>query len=895
MPTAVTPTIEELVACKPQAWDVPFYDGTCRWYDSINQTAQEVLDCMIDEDLGLTWISIIVSPTNDIDVDPAILELTTFNLIWTILSIGQNWTYDLLELLNTSYYVTDWHNNYEIKNHENLRWVGIDGIHFNIWWWNIEIGLPTPVAQYFTPGRCTPGPLLAYYSWHFAWITTAITIVADSAWSAGNITLTFTAWMSVNDAIAARNLANPTNTITLASWDGTQEPGDGEFIALHWGADANTCQETDYMPNNKWLVLTRDCNTNSSQWMPPQCCLQQMSFSGWMITIDVNLPGEPLPSINTDNQQLSLVLDAPTSELLCLTRRHGGTLGIQIPDPDSCVDLININEHSFDLQGNLLYLLGSDLLINSVVDLNQVNEHTLELTSDPIDPLHPHDPLFPRHDILDIIGSDWLSNGTVDLNGVAQEMLTLMDNLLCVQKIINSTVQCNSCRNDCVDLSILEYDCEDVANCVGNTPTDRSIYLPNICTIITDPATQTVWNNFFCNGPVTINQTWIFISQWIQNIQNILIQITEIVQRQKYRARIYPSENRIVRSGHAVHTDLLQSLDWGQYARRYFPNFDQGEWWHSTTTETIDPARAIEDETNRLHLWTFNQVLPNSWAWYSTSPSAHNPNAPAEGKACNGWSKTIRVPMSWRYDIKLAGTIEVDHNVHAYRYSVLRLRAAESNTLIDFLMDSKFWADASVGSRSVNDVAYPITKEYNHSVNKIMFLERWDILIVAVRIDPATFWTTLTDQQEHLMNNSGASKFAHIVHTAGTVSGGEDVSRTPWTLYIDYSNSLIGYRNSMNTTEMPRPASMPPHLNYSMYYAPSGWVNWAENYGYGLFLTSSGNTDYFYDDGCINILANPSFAQSDWSGTSPSWFYTPWPTEKYWGSMLSIHRVNFKQ
>ena len=125
-----------------------------------------------------------------------------------------------------------------------------------------------------------------------------------------------------------------------------------------------------------------------------------------MITIDVNLPGEPLSSINTDNQQLSLVLDAPTSELLCLTRRHGGTLGIQIPDPDSCVDLININEHSFDLQGNLLYLLGSDLLINSVVDLNQVNEHTLELTSDPIDPLHPHDPLFPRHDILDIIGSD---------------------------------------------------------------------------------------------------------------------------------------------------------------------------------------------------------------------------------------------------------------------------------------------------------------------------------------------------------------------------------------------------------------------------------------------------------------------------------------------------------
>lgn len=93
-------------------------------------------------------------------------------------------------------------------------------------------------------------------------------------------------------------------------------------------------------------------------------------------------------------------------DTLCLSRRHGGALGVQIPDPDSCVDLRDINEHTFDIQGNLLYLLGSDLLINSVVDLSQVNEHTLDLQSDPIDPIHYHDPLFPRHDILDILGSD---------------------------------------------------------------------------------------------------------------------------------------------------------------------------------------------------------------------------------------------------------------------------------------------------------------------------------------------------------------------------------------------------------------------------------------------------------------------------------------------------------
>ena len=66
---------------------------------------------------------------------------------------------------------------------------------------------------------------------------------------------------------------------------------------------------------------------------------------------------EPLPSINTDNQQLTLTIDTPVEILLCLSRRHGGTEGNQIQDLDSCVDLIHINEHTLDLQGNLLYLL----------------------------------------------------------------------------------------------------------------------------------------------------------------------------------------------------------------------------------------------------------------------------------------------------------------------------------------------------------------------------------------------------------------------------------------------------------------------------------------------------------------------------------------------------------
>lgn len=39
-------------------------------------------------------------------------------------------------------------------------------------------------------------------------------------------------------------------------------------------------------------------------------------------------------------------------------------------------------------------------------------------------------------------------------------------------------------------------------------------------------------------------------------------------------------------------------------------------------------------------------------------------------------------------------------------------------------MDTKFGGDPSVGSHSVNDTAYPQTKQYNHAANKIMYLER---------------------------------------------------------------------------------------------------------------------------------------------------------------------------
>lgn len=897
-------TLDQLISCDFGRWDVPFFDGDCRTYMNDYVTVQSVLDCMVWFDRGLTSTTITIV-ANDMAVDPSALELDTFSLVWTVLSIGQNFRHDLNSILKTNYFITDWYNNYEIQNHQALTFDGIDGVEINLTGGDtVELGLVAPAAQYYTPGRCVDGSATnARRAGRLAGMATRVTISADVAWAAGNtIVLLFNGTDTIADVVLAWNTANPANTVTVTGGDDTQIPADQEYIQLHNGSDEVSCLPGEYYPFNRWLVLTRDCVTNQAQWIPPQCCLQTLNFVGGNITIDIDIAWPDISSINTDNQQLTLTSDAlrPSvnhHDTLCLSRRHGGALGVQIPDPDSCVDLRDINEHTFDIQGNLLYLLGSDLLINSVVDLSQVNEHTLDLQSDPIDPAHYHDPLFPRHDILDILGSDWLSNGIVDLNHVAQEMLTLQDRLLCVRKIIDNMPTCQSCKEQCVDLWITNYTCEDVMQCINyDAVVDWSDY-PGICGAMTDPAYAAEREAFFCNGPVTINNTWIFINTWIQNITTILYQISEIIKRQKYRARIYPTSNRMIRSGHAVHSDLITSLDGGNYARWYFPNFDGGEWWHSSTTETIDPARAIVDSVNHIHIGTFDQVLPNSGAGYSTSPSANNPNLWVEGKACNWGSNTIRIPMTWRYDLNLIGTLEVDHNVHAYRYSVLRLRAAENHTKVDFLMDTKFGGDPSVGSHSVNDTAYPQTKQYNHAANKIMYLERWDILFVAVRIDPVTFWPTLTDQQDYLMNNSGGG-FAELNHTPGNASG-MYVSRTPGSLSLTYSSGLYWYRDGKTYTdsnmELPWPASMPPHLNYSVYYAAFGWMNWAENYNYNLTLSSSGNTDYHYDDGCVNVLANPSFAQSDWSGVSPSWFYTPAANEKYGGSMLSVHRVNFEQ
>jgi len=64
---------------------------------------------------------------------------------------------------------------------------------------------------------------VASFSGQVAGMTTNVTIEADVAGSAGNITLTQNG-SDIDTLISAHNGANPTNTVTLVTGDGTQVP-----------------------------------------------------------------------------------------------------------------------------------------------------------------------------------------------------------------------------------------------------------------------------------------------------------------------------------------------------------------------------------------------------------------------------------------------------------------------------------------------------------------------------------------------------------------------------------------------------------------------------------------------------------------------------------------------
>jgi len=80
----------------------------------------------------------------------------------------------------------------------------------------------------------------ASFSGQVAGMTTDVDLLADVAGAAGNsILLTGDGSTDIDDLIAAWNLANPSNTVSLTSGDGSQIPDLAEEIQLADGADAD--------------------------------------------------------------------------------------------------------------------------------------------------------------------------------------------------------------------------------------------------------------------------------------------------------------------------------------------------------------------------------------------------------------------------------------------------------------------------------------------------------------------------------------------------------------------------------------------------------------------------------------------------------------------------------
>lgn len=189
-------------------------------------------------------------------------------------------------------------------------------------------------------------------------------------------------------------------------------------------------------PRQHMQVLTWNEVTGEAEWQNNQCCAQTLSFDTATNIISISGGNQvDLTSINTDNQELAL-----SGNILSIT---------QLGSWPQAVDLTNVNEHTLDLVGNLLSILGSDGIVNDTVDLTNVNEHTLSLTGNN----------------LSILGSDGLVNAVVDLTNVNEHTLAITGwwdtgwvfvSILGSDGIVNNTIQLP--RPDVAN-------CADVAAC----------------------------------------------------------------------------------------------------------------------------------------------------------------------------------------------------------------------------------------------------------------------------------------------------------------------------------------------------------------------------------------------------------------------------------------------
>jgi len=106
------------------------------------------------------------------------------------------------------------------------------------------------------------GLIAAQFTGQVAGMTTNVTIDADTAGVAGNITLTADSVTDIDGLISAWNLANPSNTITLTTGDGSQVPT--ADITLAGGADGKDGLDVNVINDITVGSITSDVNIVSN-------------------------------------------------------------------------------------------------------------------------------------------------------------------------------------------------------------------------------------------------------------------------------------------------------------------------------------------------------------------------------------------------------------------------------------------------------------------------------------------------------------------------------------------------------------------------------------------------------------------------------------------------------
>jgi len=670
----------------------------------------------------------------------------------------------------------------------------------------------------------------------------------------------------------------------------------------------------DYLPFNHRLVLTRDWCNNRAIRAEDQCCPHVLEFVKWKLTADWWESRVDLKSINSDNQQLSL-----DSNELSLDRLN---------DTDSIVDLENINEHKLWLEWNrYLWIYWSDWKLNNKIDLLSVWPKTIDFddTSNLLQILDDDWVLVSEIDI------SWVNNQSLSRNNWMIQMTWSVVSTVWFRKPVHfcwDTLSC-LCSNW---LSKSEWESFGLTWPATWTmpdwrytrwyaqPTDWPEWWedfldgwPSICDIINFLVARLWWrasinnytyinieenayiyNNYINNYNYTTNNVInnynnttnnirydnsYYYSHYsyyhynhVWDIQSFINQWTEIISKTKYRGRIYSSEDRVMWSQN-------NWIDWTWVnARRYFPNMDWGDWWESVWDTLTDYNKMLYEDnfivsnSDKLELQNWEIYTLTAPTDYTTSKSTNNPNTWSNWMESEFWSKTITIPFDWNYTVSLNAEVEVDHNVQAFRVSVLKRKIGDMK--IYPVVDTKFGWSSSVWSRSVNNTAYPETKQYTCSWSKIVELKKWDVLFVWVRISSNTAWPK---DIPAVWLNTQSPKFGSISHYHNP-STWLYVTTWSWWLDIDYT-----YPDTPswfdNTTNLFWPSPMAPDLTQRWYRTPTWWSFWAENYWYSLEYPSM--TQWYWDDDAVVKLLWPSWVHS------PTWWWGG-STEPQWWSMLTV-------